>query len=62
MLGMTGAGKTGLVRRFSGGEFDAEAAPTIGLDFASKNIETFDGARLKVQVWDTGVCPVGFAV
>ena len=27
--------------------------PTLGLDFASKNITSSSGAELKMKIWDT---------
>ena len=27
--------------------------PTLGLDFASKNIKSKNGAELKMKIWDT---------
>lgn len=54
MLGPSGAGKSNLVSRFINDRFNAESEVTIGVDFASKVMETFDGVKVKTQVWDTG--------
>jgi hypothetical protein len=54
MLGPSGAGKSNLVSRFINDKFNAESEVTIGVDFASKVMETFDGVKVKTQVWDTG--------
>lgn len=54
MLGPSGAGKSNLVNRFIHDKFNAESEVTIGVDFASKIMETFDGVKVKTQVWDTG--------
>lgn len=56
MLGPSGAGKSNLVSRFINDKFNSESEVTIGVDFASKIMETFDGVKVKTQVWDTGAC------
>ena len=53
LVGDSGVGKTNLVSRFSRNEFISESKPTIGVEFASVDMEV-DGRRVKAQVWDTG--------
>ena len=52
ILGMSGAGKTSLMRRFTQDYFD-RTYMTITIDFAVKRVTLSDGSSVKVQVWDT---------
>lgn len=56
MLGPSGAGKSNLFSRFIHDKFNPDSEVTIGVDFASKVMETFDGVKVKTQLWDTGTC------
>ena len=58
-VGDVGVGKTSLISRYCWADSDldpfvlsATYAPTIGLDFRTKMIETQD-KRVKLQIWDT---------
>jgi len=45
-------GKSGLLTRFVRNEFNLESKTTIGVEFATKTVET-EGKRVKAQIWDT---------
>jgi GTPase SAR1 family protein len=39
--------------RFTRNEFNLESKSTIGVEFATKSIQT-EGKTIKAQIWDTG--------
>ena len=45
-------GKTGLLSRFTKDEFQADSQGTVGVEFATRQIE-HDGKTIEAQVWDT---------
>jgi GTPase SAR1 family protein len=49
MIGDSGVGKSGLIKRYTMDCFDQSYITTIGIDFKIKTI-TIDGKRLKLQV------------
>lgn len=59
IVGDSGVGKTGLLRRYLNGYFDGKTEPggeyneTMGVDFGMKSVE-IGGNRRKLQLWDTG--------
>eukprot|EP00300_Choanocystis_sp_HF-7_P039683 c5997_g1_i1.p1 GENE.c5997_g1_i1~~c5997_g1_i1.p1 ORF type:complete len:225 (+),score=38.95 c5997_g1_i1:154-828(+) len=53
LTGDSGVGKTGLLARFTRGEFDLNSKSTIGVEFATRTIKTEDGKIIKSQIWDT---------
>jgi Ras-related protein Rab-11A len=52
LLGDSGVGKSNLLSRFVRNEFDLNAKATIGVEFATKTVET-EGRVVKAQIWDT---------
>lgn len=52
IIGDSGVGKTNLLTKFCEGVFKDSYVATIGVDFKLKTI-TVDGARVKLQIWDT---------
>jgi len=52
LIGDSGVGKSNLLTRFTRNEFNLESKSTIGVEFATKTIET-EGKRIKAQIWDT---------
>ena len=50
--GDSGVGKSGLLSRFTRDEFHHDSKGTIGVDFATRQIE-HDGKTIEAQVWDT---------
>merc|ERR1712232_1118543 len=52
LIGDSGVGKSNLLSRFTRNEFNLESKSTIGVEFATKTIET-DGKKIKAQIWDT---------
>ena len=50
--GDSNVGKTGLLSRFTKDEFHAESKGTVGVEFATRQIE-HDGKTIEAQVWDT---------
>ena len=53
LIGDSGVGKSNLLSRFTKNEFNLESKATIGVEFATKNIVTEDGQKVKAQIWDT---------
>ena len=52
LIGDSGVGKSNLLSRFTRNEFNLETKSTIGVEFATRSIET-EGKVLKAQIWDT---------
>lgn len=52
LIGDSGVGKSNLLSRFTKNEFNLDSRSTIGVEFATKTIET-EGRRIKAQIWDT---------
>mmetsp|Transcript_4519 Transcript_4519/g.9767 ORF Transcript_4519/g.9767 Transcript_4519/m.9767 type:complete len:221 (-) Transcript_4519:227-889(-) len=52
LIGDSGVGKSNLLSRFTRNEFNLESKSTIGVEFATKSIET-DSKIIKAQIWDT---------
>ena len=53
IVGDSGVGKTCLLVRFIRDFFDDCSQPTLGVDFLSKIVETSQGRRVELQLWDT---------
>jgi len=52
LIGDAGVGKSNLLSRFTRNEFNLESKSTIGVEFATRSIQT-DGKTIKAQIWDT---------
>lgn len=52
LIGDSGVGKSNLLSRFTRNEFQLESKSTIGVEFATKSIQS-DGKTIKAQIWDT---------
>jgi small GTP-binding protein len=52
LIGDSGVGKSNLLSRFTRNEFNLESKSTIGVEFATRSIQT-DGKTIKAQIWDT---------
>lgn len=52
LIGDSGVGKSNLLSRFTRNEFNLESKSTIGVEFATRTVET-DGKVIKSQIWDT---------
>jgi len=52
LIGDSGVGKSNLLSRFAKGEFRLDSKPTIGVEFAYRNIRVGD-KLVKAQIWDT---------
>ncbi|KAF5734025.1 ras-related protein RABA6a [Tripterygium wilfordii] len=52
LIGDSGVGKSNLLSRFSKDEFRLDSKPTIGVEFAYRNIRVGD-KLIKSQIWDT---------
>ncbi len=52
LIGDSSVGKTNIMSRFVREDFNIESKPTIGVEFANKNV-LYEGKKIKVQVWDT---------
>jgi len=52
LIGDSGVGKTNLISRFAKDEFRLDSKPTIGVEFAYRNIRVMN-KLIKTQIWDT---------
>lgn len=52
MVGDSAVGKSNLLSRFTHGEFRLDSKPTIGVEFAYRNVKV-GGKSIKAQIWDT---------
>nr|ACU23574.1 unknown [Glycine max] len=52
LIGDSGVGKSNLISRFAKDEFRLDSKPTIGVEFAYRNIKVRD-KLIKAQIWDT---------
>eukprot|EP01066_Platyproteum_vivax_P020881 Platyproteum_vivax@DN8832_c0_g1_i1.p1 len=52
LIGDSGVGKSNLLSRFTRDEFNLESKSTIGVEFATKSVQT-EGKVIKAQIWDT---------
>lgn len=52
LIGDAGVGKSSILLRFSGDEFDSMQQPTIGVDF-KVSMMTVDDKKVKATIWDT---------
>lgn len=52
LVGEIGVGKSSLLLRFSGSNFDDSYGPTVGVEFISQVCE-INGQNVKLQIWDT---------
>ncbi|KAF6001213.1 hypothetical protein CCYA_CCYA16G4095 [Cyanidiococcus yangmingshanensis] len=52
LIGDSGVGKSNLLSRFTRNEFNLESKSTIGVEFATRSVQT-DGKVIKAQIWDT---------
>ena len=54
LIGDSNAGKTSLLKRFTADEFELNSTPSVGVDYATRQLESPDGQTVEAQVWDTG--------
>ena len=52
LVGDSGVGKTCLLSMYVKGTYE-KTIPTIAVEFCTKEIELYDGTKIKVQLWDT---------
>ena len=52
LVGDSGVGKTCLLSMYVKGMCE-QSIPTIAIEFCTKEIELYDGTKIKVQLWDT---------
>lgn len=52
MIGDSGVGKSSVLTRYTGGEFNPTFIATIGIDFKIKIVD-IEGTKVKLQIWDT---------
>jgi Ras-related protein Rab-11A len=52
LIGDSGVGKSNLLSRFTRNEFNLESKSTIGVEFATRTIQT-ENKTIKAQIWDT---------
>eukprot|EP00826_Nyctotherus_ovalis_P004610 TRINITY_DN1100_c0_g4_i1.p1 TRINITY_DN1100_c0_g4~~TRINITY_DN1100_c0_g4_i1.p1 ORF type:complete len:212 (-),score=64.36 TRINITY_DN1100_c0_g4_i1:79-714(-) len=53
LVGDAGVGKTNLISRYIKGTLPKVDYPTVGVEFATKNVPLKSGGIVKAQVWDT---------
>lgn len=52
LIGDSAVGKSNLLSRFAKDQFQLDSKPTIGVEFAYRNIRVGD-KLIKAQIWDT---------
>lgn len=52
LIGDSAVGKSNLLSRFARDEFHLDSKPTIGVEFAYRNVKVGD-KLIKAQIWDT---------
>ena len=52
-LGDSSVGKSNILSRFTRNEFNLESKPTIGVEFATRNMLSDERKKIKCQIWDT---------
>jgi Rab family protein len=52
-VGDAGVGKTHIISRFIKGQLPKHQFPTIGVEFATKNVQLKNGGIVKAEIWDT---------
>lgn len=52
LIGDSGVGKSNLLSRFAKDEFRLDSKPTIGVEFAYRNVKVSE-KLIKAQIWDT---------
>ncbi|GMP34649.1 hypothetical protein CsSME_00007431 [Camellia sinensis var. sinensis] len=57
LIGDSGVGKSNLLSSFTRNEFNLESKSTIGVEFATKSLNT-DGKVIKAQIWDTSLSEI----
>ena len=53
LVGDASVGKTCLLNQYLKGALPRNPAPTIGVEFATKNVVLKNGGTVKAQIWDT---------
>ena len=53
LIGDVSVGKTCLLSRYLKNTLPKTQGPTIGVEFATKNVSMKDGSTVKAQLWDT---------
>lgn len=53
MVGNSGSGKTNMIHTFDKGVALNHSAPTVGVDYYSKNMDVDSNHKIKLQIWDT---------
>eukprot|EP00744_Colponema_vietnamica_P024292 GILI01035426.1.p1 GENE.GILI01035426.1~~GILI01035426.1.p1 ORF type:complete len:228 (+),score=54.63 GILI01035426.1:45-728(+) len=53
IVGDSGVGKSGLLKRFTDNTFSHDTKSTIGVDFADRTLTVSSGDRVRAQIWDT---------
>ncbi|EGR31228.1 rab11b protein, putative [Ichthyophthirius multifiliis] len=53
LVGDASVGKTNLLKRYVKNQLPQNPAPTIGVEFATKQVVLKDGVKIKTQIWDT---------
>ena len=46
-------GKTCLLQQYVQNQLPKNTVPTIGVEFATKNVQLKNGMTVKAQIWDT---------
>jgi hypothetical protein len=57
IAGDSNVGKSSLLLRYMGNEFNPAITATIGVDFNTKIVNLGNGNMVKAQMWDTGEAP-----
>ena len=53
VIGDSGVGKSSLIHFFQKGQFSSHFKPTIGADFANREVQLAEDRICVLQIWDT---------
>ena len=53
LIGDVAVGKTCLLSQYHKNQMPTKISSTIGVEFATKNVQMKDGTTVKAQLWDT---------
>ena len=53
LIGSAGVGKSNILLKYTKDQFSEGWNTTIGVEYATKIVNTEQGSRIKLQIWDT---------
>lgn len=53
LIGDSGVGKSQLLLRYTKDKFKNKSSSTIGMEFATQQVQVAEGVNIRAQIWDT---------